>query len=32
MKSVKLCATDRIKYGGDPDHVQIPIEGLLSDG
>ena len=32
MESVKLCVTDRIKYAGDPDHVQIPIEGLLSDG
>ena len=32
MESVKLCATDRIKYAGDPDHVHIPIEGLLSDG
>ena len=31
IESVKLCITDRIKYAGDPDHVSIPIEGLLSD-
>ena len=31
MEAVKLCVTDRIKYGGDPDHVRIPVKGLLSD-
>lgn len=31
IESVKLCVTDRIKYGGDPDHVTIPVEGLISD-
>ena len=32
MESVKLCVTDRIKYAGDPDYVDIPTGGLLSDG
>ena len=31
MEAVKLCVTDRIKYGGDPDYVEIPLGGLLSD-
>ena len=31
MEAVKLCVTDRIKYSGDPDYVDIPIKGLLSD-
>ena len=31
MEAVKVCITDRIKYGGDPDHVDIPLKGLLSD-
>ena len=31
MEAVKLCVSDRIKYGGDPDHVRIPVKGLLSD-
>ena len=31
MEAVKLCVTDRIKYGGDPDYVDIPLRGLLSD-
>ena len=30
-EAVKLCVTDRIKYGGDPDYVKAPIDGLLSD-
>ena len=32
MEAVKLCVTDRIKYAGDPDHVDIPVAGLISDG
>jgi gamma-glutamyltranspeptidase/glutathione hydrolase len=31
MEAVKLCVTDRIKYAGDPDYVNIPINGLLSN-
>ena len=31
MESVKLCVTDRVKYAGDPDHTDIPIDGLVSD-
>ena len=31
MEAVKLCVTDRIRHGGDPDFVDIPIKGLLSD-
>ena len=31
IESIKLCVTDRIKYGGDPDYVSAPIGGLLSD-
>jgi gamma-glutamyltranspeptidase/glutathione hydrolase len=31
MEAVKLATTDRIKYGGDPDYVDIPLVGLLSD-
>jgi len=31
MEAVKLCVTDRIKYGGDPDFAPVPIEGLISD-
>ena len=31
MESVKLCVADRIKYAGDPDYLEIPIGGLLSD-
>ena len=30
-EAVKLAVTDRIKYGGDPDHITAPIRGLLSD-
>ena len=29
---VKLAVADRIKWGGDPDYVTAPLEGLLSDG
>ena len=32
MESIKLAVTDRIRYGGDPDHVRTPLAGLLSDG
>ena len=31
MEAIKLCVTDRIKYAGDPDYVNIPLKGLLSD-
>ena len=31
MEAVKLCVTDRITHGGDPDFVDVPIKGLLSD-
>ena len=31
MESAKLCVADRIRYGGDPDHVRIPLQGLLSE-
>ena len=32
MEAIKLAVTDRIRYGGDPDHVQTPLKGLLSEG
>ena len=32
IEAVKLAVADRIKWGGDPDHVNAPIRGLLSDG
>ena len=31
IESVKLSMTDRARYAGDPDHVDIPLDGLLSD-
>ena len=31
MEAMKLCITDRIKYGGDPDHVTAPLKALLSE-
>lgn len=31
IEAIKLSVTDRIKYGGDPDHVKTPIKGLLSE-
>ncbi|MCH7653898.1 MAG: gamma-glutamyltransferase [Chloroflexi bacterium] len=31
MEAVKLCTTDRIRYAGDPDVVDVPVRGLLSD-
>ena len=31
-ESIKLAATDRIRYAGDPDHVYVPVEGLISEG
>ena len=31
MEAFKLCVTDRIKYGGDPDYVKAPLDDLLSD-
>ena len=32
IESVKLAVADRIKWGGDPDYVNAPLAGLLSDG
>ena len=32
IEAVKLAVTDRIKWGGDPDHVKAPLNGLLSSG
>ena len=32
IEAVKLAVTDRIKWGGDPDHVKAPLNGLLSPG
>ena len=31
MEAVKLCVTDRIEHAGDPDYIQAPLKGLLSD-
>lgn len=31
MEAIKLAVTDRIRYGGDPDQVHTPLDGLLSD-
>ena len=31
IEAAKLCVTDRIRYGGDPDYVSAPLEGLLSE-
>ena len=31
IECVKLAVADRIKWGGDPDHVNAPIAGLLSE-
>ena len=30
MEAAKLCVTDRIEYGGDPDYVTAPLGRLLS--
>ena len=30
-ESIKLAATDRIAYGGDPEHTDIPVSGLISE-
>ncbi len=30
MESIKLAVADRIKYAGDPDHVEVPLQRLLS--
>ena len=30
MEAVKLCVTDRVKYAGDPEHTQAPIQRLVS--
>ena len=29
-EAIKLAVSDRIAYGGDPDYLDVPIEGLLS--
>ena len=31
IESTRLAITDRIEYGGDPNHTHIPVAGLLSD-
>ena len=31
IEAVKLSMTDRARYAGDPDHVDIPLDGLLSE-
>ena len=31
IEAVKLSMTDRVRYAGDPDHTDIPLDGLLSD-
>ena len=31
IESVKLSMTDRVRYAGDPDHADIPLDGLLSE-
>lgn len=31
IESTRLAITDRIEYGGDPNHTFIPVTGLLSD-
>ena len=30
VEAAKLCATDRIAFAGDPEHVDAPIDALLS--
>ena len=30
IESVKLSMTDRVRYAGDPDYTDIPLDGLLS--
>jgi len=32
IESIKLSMTDRVRYAGDPDHTQVPLDGLLSNG
>ncbi len=32
MEAIKLCVTDRIRFAGDPDYVDIPLRALLSQG
>ena len=30
VEAIKLCATDRVRYGGDPDYTRAPLQSLLS--
>ena len=32
LESTRLAFADRNRYVGDPDQVEVPLEGLLSDG
>jgi gamma-glutamyltranspeptidase / glutathione hydrolase len=31
VEAIKLAVVDRIAYGGDPDHVPVPLDALLSE-
>lgn len=31
IEAAKLCGIDRIRYGGDPDHFNVPVDKLLSE-
>ena len=31
IEAVKLSMTDRVRYAGDPDYTDIPLDGLLSE-
>ena len=31
IEAMKPCIEDRITYAGDPNHVEVPVDGLLSD-
>jgi len=32
LEAIKLAVADRIAYGGDPEHVPVPLDALLSEG